>query len=79
MFTQISATLQTDITNIVSQLEKVNLTQASSGETKQEDVNVTQQIVNPVEEVQQVVVETANAVQSTENVLQDLDAPKNEL
>ncbi len=79
MFAQISSTLQTDITNIVSQFEKSNSTQAPSVETKQEDVSGTQEIVNPVEEVQQVVAETINAVQSTEKVLQDLDAPKNEL
>lgn len=36
MFTQISATLQTDITNMISQFEKVNTTQTSTLETKNE-------------------------------------------
>ena len=80
MFTQISSTLQTDITNIVSQLEKVNSTQVQPVvEIKQEGSKVPQEIVNPVEEVQQVVVETKTIVQPTETNLQDIDAPKNEL
>lgn len=92
MFTQISSTIKTDITNIVSQFEKVNSTQDKSADVKQEDVNAIQPVVEAKqdnvsaiqkvvnqEEVKQVVIETADIVETNETDLQNIDVPKNEL
>ena len=77
MFTQISATFQTDINNVVSQIQ--NSTQSQSFvETKKEEISMAHEIANPAEEVKQVVAETATIVEATETAVQEIDVPKNE-
>lgn len=81
MLAQVSATLQTDMTNIMSQFEKVNSTQVqSSVETKQEDIGAIQETIKQVDgQVQQLEIETNDIVEPVETAMQDVNAPKNEL
>lgn len=67
MFTQISATLQTDITNMISQFEKVNTTQTSTLETK----NETTQTQNKTNDVKNEINKTED-ISSNEIKIEDL-------
>ncbi|MBQ7798644.1 MAG: hypothetical protein IJ371_05940 [Clostridia bacterium] len=93
MFTQISATLQTDITNIVSQFEKLNSTQneseiknevvqtedAISTKIKNEEIDIGQVSIDAIIEEQ--IVDNKNNVEliSIQQNLPQTNAPKNEL
>lgn len=58
MFTQISATLQTDITNMISQFEKVNTTQTATLETKNETTqtqNKTNDVKNEINKTEDII------------------------
>lgn len=81
MLAQVSATLQTDMTNIMSQFEKVNSTQVqSSVETKQEDIGAIQETIKQVDgQVQQLEIEINDIVEPVETAMLDVNAPKNEL
>ena len=67
MFTQISATLQTDITNMISQFEKVNTTQTATLETK----NETTQTQNKTNDVKNEINKTED-ISSNEIKIEDL-------
>ena len=67
MFTQISATLQTDITNMISQFEKVNTTQTATSESR----NETTQTQNKTNDVKNEINKTED-ISSNEIKIEDL-------